>query len=110
MTSMTRSELIETLALRQTNLNPNVIEEAVKKTFELMITSLESGSRIEVRGFGSFSLRFRLPRVARNPKTGEHVVTEGKYALHFKPGKELRDRVNESAGQARVEEELVETA
>lgn len=103
MTSMTRSELIEALAEKHTQLSPNKIESAVKITFENMISALEKGARIEIRGFGSFSLRYRLPRVARNPKTGEHVVTEGKYALHFKPGKELRDRVNESSKKEKEE-------
>jgi integration host factor subunit beta len=51
-------------------------------------------SKIEIRGFGSFSLHFRAPRMGRNPKTGEAVELEGKYVPHFKPGKELRDRVN----------------
>ena len=57
---------------------------------------LSGGGRIEIRGFGSFSLHYRAPRVGRNPKTGESVELSGKYVPHFKPGKELRDRVNGS--------------
>ena len=61
-----------------------------------MAQTLQKGERIEIRGFGSFSLHYRAPRVGRNPKTGETVELEGKYVPHFKPGKELRERVNES--------------
>ena len=61
---------------------------------EQMATTLESGDRIEIRGFGSFSLHYRAPRTGRNPKTGSSVDLEGKYVPHFKPGKELRERVD----------------
>lgn len=61
-----------------------------------MAQTLQRGERIEIRGFGSFSLHFRAPREGRNPKTGETVKLEGKYVPHFKPGKELRERVNEA--------------
>ena len=61
-----------------------------------MAQSLADGDRIEIRGFGSFSLHFRAPRTGRNPKTGESVELEGKYVPYFKPGKELRERVNAS--------------
>ncbi len=61
-----------------------------------MSEALIHGQRIEIRGFGSFSLHYRPPRNAHNPKTGEKVVTEAKYSPHFKPGKELRERVNSS--------------
>ena len=57
--------------------------------------ALARGERIEIRGFGSFSLHYRAPRIGRNPKTGEQVALAGKYVPHFKPGKELRERVNE---------------
>ncbi|MNN77358.1 Integration host factor subunit beta [compost metagenome] len=62
---------------------------------EQMAHALAAGDRIEIRGFGSFSLHYRAPRVGRNPKTGESVRLDGKFVPHFKPGKELRDRVNE---------------
>jgi integration host factor subunit beta len=63
-----------------------------------MSDALAQGERIEIRGFGSFSLHFRPPRQGRNPKTGEAVALSGKHVPHFKPGKDLRERVNESAG------------
>jgi len=91
---MTRAELINALASKQPHLSVKVLDKGVKCLLEDMANALESGKRIEIRGFGSFSLRFRPPRLARNPKTGEYVHTDGKYAPHFKPGKELRDRVN----------------
>lgn len=91
---MTKSELIERMADRQEQLSPKDIELAVKLILEHMSQILASGSRIEIRGFGSFSVHYRGPRVGRNPKTGESVELEGKYVPHFKPGKELRDRVN----------------
>jgi integration host factor subunit beta len=61
-----------------------------------MAQTLQKGDRIEIRGFGSFSLHYRAPRVGRNPKTGETVELDGKYVPHFKPGKELRERVDAS--------------
>lgn len=93
---MTKSELIERIASRQDQLSAKDIELAVKLVLEYMSQALSTGERIEIRGFGSFSLHYRAPRVGRNPKTGESVELEGKYVPHFKPGKEMRDRVNES--------------
>ncbi len=93
---MTKSELIERIAARQDQLSAKDIELAVKLVLEYMSQALASGERIEIRGFGSFSLHYRAPRVGRNPKTGESVELEGKYVPHFKPGKEMRDRVNDS--------------
>jgi len=93
---MTKSELIERLAARQSQLSLKDVELVVKSLLEHMAQSLAQGERIEIRGFGSFSLHYRAPRVGRNPKTGESVNLDGKYVPHFKPGKELRDRVNES--------------
>ena len=98
---MTKSELIELLAQRQRHLTYKDVEFAVKVMIEQMAQNLATGERIEIRGFGSFSLHFRPPRMGRNPKTGESVPLEGKHVPHFKPGKELRERVNESI--ARVE-------
>jgi integration host factor subunit beta len=91
---MTKSELIEILARRQGHLKADDVDMAVKTLLEMMSNSLTEGDRIEIRGFGSFSLHFRPPRLGRNPKTGESVALPGKYVPHFKPGKELRDRVN----------------
>ena len=91
---MTKSELIEALTRKQSHLAAKDVELAVKSLLEKMSQSLSSGDRIEIRGFGSFSLHFRPPRTGRNPKTGATVVLRGKYVPHFKPGKELRERVN----------------
>ncbi|OQW94461.1 MAG: integration host factor subunit beta [Beggiatoa sp. IS2] len=91
---MTKSELIEAISLKQTQLAPKDIDMAVKALLEHMAQSLADGERIEIRGFGSFSLHHRPPRKGRNPKTGEPVDLPEKYVPHFKPGKELRDRVN----------------
>lgn len=94
--SVTKSELIERIAARQTQLSVKDVELAVKTILEDMSDNLANGGRVEIRGFGSFSLHFRAPRTGRNPKTGEAVDLQGKYVPHFKPGKELRDRVNDS--------------
>ncbi|MAZ78325.1 MAG: integration host factor subunit beta [Legionellales bacterium] len=91
---MTKSELIEVLARKQPQLAYRDIELAVKTILEYMSASLSSGERIEIRGFGSFSLHFRPARSGRNPKSGEPVSLPAKYVPHFKPGKELRERVN----------------
>ena len=93
---MTKSELIETLAEQHSHIPVKDVENAVKEILEQMAGSLSTSDRIEIRGFGSFSLHFRAPRTGRNPKTGDTVELEGKHVPHFKPGKELRDRVNES--------------
>jgi len=90
---MTKSELIEILTQRQAHLKADDVDLAVKSLLEMMAGSLASGERIEIRGFGSFSLHFRPPRTGRNPKTGEAVALPGKHVPHFKPGKELRERV-----------------
>ncbi len=91
---MTKSELIDRIASKQTQLSSKDVEFAVKAVIEYMSQVLSEGGRIEIRGFGSFSLHYRVPRVGRNPKTGTPVELAGKYVPHFKPGKELRDRVN----------------
>ena len=91
---MTKSELIEILSQRQAHLKGEDVDLAVKALLEMMGGSLATGERIEIRGFGSFSLHYRPPRLGRNPKTGESVALPGKHVPHFKPGKELRDRVN----------------
>lgn len=91
---MNKSELIEKIATKNKSLPANMVEQAIKALLEQVSNSLEQGQRIEVRGFGSFSLHYRKPRQGRNPKTGEVVSLNGKFVPHFKPGKELRDRVN----------------
>ena len=91
---MTKSELIELLARRQPHLKADDVDMSVKSLLQMMGSALAVGERIEVRGFGSFSLHYRPARTGRNPKTGEAVELSGKHVPHFKPGKELRDRVN----------------
>ena len=92
---MTKSELIERLADKMRQVPSKDVESSIKEMLEQMAQTLQKGERIEIRGFGSFSLHYRAPRVGRNPKTGETVKLDGKYVPHFKPGKELRERVNE---------------
>lgn len=95
--TLTRSELIERLSARQQLLTAKDVELSVKTIVEQLSATLSAGERIEIRGFGSFSVHHRAPRIGRNPKTGESVALDAKSTPHFKPGKELRDRVNESA-------------
>lgn len=93
---MVKSELITNIANKQTTLSFKDIELGINHILECMSDNLGKGERIEIRGFGSFSLHHRPPRKAHNPKTGQRVYTVAKYTPHFKPGKDLRDRVNES--------------
>jgi integration host factor subunit beta len=92
--SLTKSDLIDNLSRSQSHLAYKDVELAVKSLIEMMSNALSMGERIEIRGFGSFSLHFRPPRVGRNPKSGDKGELPGKYVPHFKPGKELRDRAN----------------
>lgn len=94
-TAINRSDLMQQLADKY-QLEPRDAETIVRVIIERMSQALIAGERIEIRGFGSFELRFRKPRKARNPKTGDEVFTVGKYSIHFKPGKEMRERVNDS--------------
>lgn len=91
---MTRSEFIEALAARFPQLTVQDAEVAVKELLDAISDALIKGQRIEIRGFGSFSLNYRQPRTARNPKTGARVEVAAKHVPHFKPGKGLRDRVD----------------
>jgi integration host factor subunit beta len=91
---MTKSDLIQILSLKFPALPAKEVEAAVKGIVDHMAEVLAIGGRIEVRGFGSFSVRYRAPRTGRNPKTGSKVELTEKYVPHFKPGKDLRDRVN----------------
>jgi len=93
---MTKSELIERIAMQQEQLPPRDVELAVKMILERMTQALVRNQRIEIRGFGSFCLHYRAPRTGRNPKTGDAVELTGKYVPYFKPGKDLKDRVNNS--------------
>jgi len=98
-TSLTKSDLIEKLANSQSQLERRDVELAVKGILEKMSAELASGNRIEIRGFGSFSLHFRAARIGRNPKSGDAVALAGKHVPHFKPGKDLRERVDSGAKQ-----------
>jgi integration host factor subunit beta len=93
---MTKSELIERLAKKHSALTLEEIERVVKCMLEQMSRALATGERIEIRGFGSFSLHYHPPRMGRNPKTGESIALISKYAPYFKPGEELRRRVDKS--------------
>ena len=99
---MTKSELIDRIAGKQAQLSSKDVELAVKSILEYMSQILSEGGRIEIRGVGSFALHYRVPRIGRNPKTGSPVALSGKYVPHFKPGKELRDRVNSSILQQQI--------
>ena len=93
---MTKSDLIAKLAARYSQLVAKDAELAVKTLLDEMAKSLSQGERIEIRGFGSFSLNYRPPRTGRNPKTGDKVSVAEKHVPHFKAGKELRERVDYS--------------
>lgn len=91
--AMTKSDLIERMT-RNSSLPQSDVELVVKGIIDMMGSALAEGDRIEIRGFGSFSLHHRPSRTGRNPKTGASVTLQEKYVPHFKPGKELRERVN----------------
>jgi integration host factor subunit beta len=97
-----KSELIRALSEKLPELAAKDVELAVNCVLEQMIAAQENGERIEVRGFGSFSLHHLAARVGRNPKTGEAVQLPKKVALHFKPGKELKDRVDAVSSKYRI--------
>lgn len=96
---MTKSELIEKMASKYAHLPAKQVEAAVREILDMMSQTLVDKDRIEIRGFGSFSLHYKAPRIGRNPKTGESVNVGAKYSPHFKPGKELKERVNASMGK-----------
>ncbi len=94
-----KSVLIETLVeqlakKKNIELNAKDVELAVKNIIEYLSDALAEGQRIEIRGFGSFSLRYRPPRIGRNPRTGDPVALPARRVPHFKAGKNLRERVN----------------
>ncbi len=91
-----RAELVERLAFATPQLSLRDVELAVKILLTHLTEALASGQRIELRGFGSFSLHYLPPRVGRNPRTGHPVSLPGRYIPHFKPGKALREQVNRS--------------
>ena len=91
---MVKSELISTLNDKLPELALKDVELGLNCIIEQMAEALAQGERIEVRGFGGFDCRLRLPRIGRNPKTGAAVNLPAKTAIHFKPGKEMRERIN----------------
>ncbi|WP_392562776.1 integration host factor subunit beta [Orbus sturtevantii] len=91
---MNRSDLTEKIANWRTHLPVQLVDEVVRDIIEQITFSMEKNDRVEIRGFGSFALNYRAPRKARNPRTGGQVEVKQKYIPHFKPGKELRERVN----------------
>lgn len=96
---MTKSELIARLADRYPQLVSKDADFAVKTILDAMADALANGQRIEIRGFGSFALNGRPPRIGRNPKSGDKVMVPEKRVPHFKPGKDLRERVDAMVGQ-----------
>ena len=106
---MNRSELIAVLAARLHELHPGDIELSTKLLLEAMSDALAKGDRIEVRGFGSFSLMYRPPRLGRNPLNGASVQVPGKYRPHFKPGTQLRLLVDAAARTTEADVVLGET-
>jgi integration host factor subunit beta len=93
-----KSELINIMSQKLTYLAEKDVALSLNHIIDQIGLALSKGSRIEIRGFGTFSLHYRPPRLAHNPKTGEKLMTESKYAVHFKSGKELRERINSSMG------------
>ena len=91
---MIRSELVAKLAAENPHLTQADVERIVRTVFETITEKLEEGGRVELRGFGAFSVRQREPRLGRNPRTGAAVEVEAKAVPFFRPGKELRDRLN----------------
>ncbi|MCX7183054.1 MAG: integration host factor subunit beta [Nitrosospira sp.] len=91
---MTKSEFVLKLADQHSQLEVKDIKSVVKVMLNAMAQSLSQGQRVEIRGFGSFDLNYRSARTARNPKSGEKIQIAGKYALHFKAGKKMREQVN----------------
>ena len=93
---MTKSELIEQMADKQEEIPFADVKLTVETLLEMMVKTLETNDRLEIRGFGSMSLNYQKPRMTRNPKTGEQIPKDAKYKVHFKAGKELKDRVNKT--------------
>ena len=91
---MTKSELIQRLAERNPHLYLRDVEKIVETIFDEITDALANGDRIELRGFGAFSVKHRDARIGRNPRTGEAVQVEAKRLPFFKTGKELRERLN----------------
>lgn len=107
---MVKSELIALISSKFTQLPEKDIELSINQILEYISDTLAKGERVEIRGFGSFSLHHRPSRNAHNPRTGAKVITIAKHAPYFKPGKELRDRVNAARAKGTQIIEEAETA
>lgn len=101
---MLKSDLIQIITDKSKNLPAKDVSDTVSLMLEFMKSSLSSGNRIEIRGFGTFCLHYRPPRRAHNPRTKKSLITEAKYSAHFKPGKELKERVMKSQESYTIEE------
>jgi integration host factor subunit beta len=99
---MTKSELIAEISAKLPEMEFKDIELAISSMLTHMTNALEKGERIEVRGFGSFDLHHHSPRLSRNPRTGESLRLIAKKVVHFKPGKQMRDRVNSTYGKCDI--------
>ena len=97
---MNKSDLIHLLQQRHPQLPPKDVDTAVRGLIDHLAETLMAGGRIELRGFGSFSLHYRAPRTGRNPQTGASVEVAAHYVPHFKPGRDLRERVNEPVSES----------
>lgn len=101
---MLKSELVRALNEKLPELQVKDVELALNCILRQLADAIVQGERIEIRGFGSFNLHHRPPRIARNPKTGEAVNLPAKVAIHFKLGKEMRDRVNAARDKCGITE------
>jgi len=99
-----KSELVRALKEKLPELQVKDVELALNCILGQLANAIVQGERIEIRGFGSFNLHHRPPRIARNPKTGEAINLPAKVALHFKPGREMRDRVNAARDKCGITE------
>jgi integration host factor subunit beta len=102
---MNKSQIIDEIAKKLTHVTLKDLNDSSNLILEYMSDTLSNGDRIEIRGFGSFSLHYHPPRKARNPKSGATLMTEAKYSPHFKPGKEMRVRINDSAKTHEIKDE-----
>ena len=93
---MIKSELIQRIAAANPHLYHRDVERIVNVIFDEIVNALARGDRVELRGFGAFTVKYRAPRIGRNPRTGAPVPVEEKYVPFFKTGKELRERLNRS--------------
>tara|TARA_X000000368_G_scaffold154907_1_gene122076 strand:- start:199 stop:504 length:306 start_codon:yes stop_codon:yes gene_type:complete len=97
--AINKKQLVDLISSKQDQLSNKDVELSVKTIFQSMSESLKNGERIEIRGFGSFALRFRKSRTGRNPKSGESVNIQNRYVPHFKPGKEFKESVKDTGSK-----------